>query len=111
LNNLLEYKGYLGTVEYSAEDNLLYGKIIGISSLILYEGSSLRMLKKDFKDGVNNYLLFCKTKKITPEKPIDGFLNVQISPALNAQLFSYSAKHNQSPDQTVEEALRNYITA
>ena len=32
--NVLEYKGYTGTVEFSAEDNILFGKVIGIEGLI-----------------------------------------------------------------------------
>lgn len=38
MKNLLEYKGYYGSVEYSREDALLYGKVLGINSLISYEG-------------------------------------------------------------------------
>ena len=34
--NVMEYKGYSGTVEYSAEDNVLYGKVTGIRSLVSY---------------------------------------------------------------------------
>lgn len=35
----MEYKGYCGTAQYSAEDNVLFGQVIGINSLISYEGS------------------------------------------------------------------------
>lgn len=34
MKNYLEHKGYQGTVEYSAEDECLFGKIIGINDLI-----------------------------------------------------------------------------
>ena len=38
----LEYKGYKGSVEYSKEDNCLFGKVQGMSkALILYEGDTL----------------------------------------------------------------------
>ena len=30
----LEHKGYTGSIEYSEEDGLLYGKVLGIKSLI-----------------------------------------------------------------------------
>ena len=29
---MLKYKGYSGTVEYSAEDDSLFGKVVGIGS-------------------------------------------------------------------------------
>ena len=44
----LEYKGYKGSVEYSKEDNCLFGKVQGLSkALILYEGQTLDELRKD----------------------------------------------------------------
>ena len=52
----LFFKGYHGSVEYSSEDNCLYGKVLGIRSLLLYEGSSLDELQADFEDCINEYL-------------------------------------------------------
>ena len=56
MNDVLEYKGYFGTVEFSAADNVLFGKVIGINSLISYEGNSVKNLKKDFEGAVDEYL-------------------------------------------------------
>ena len=57
----LEYKGYKGSVEYSKEDNCLFGKVQGMSkALILYEGDTLEELRKDFENGVDSYLEACK---------------------------------------------------
>lgn len=35
MKNTMEYKGYIGSVEFSEEDCILYGKVMGIHSLIL----------------------------------------------------------------------------
>ena len=37
MNNTMEYKGYVGSVEFSEEDGLFYGKVMGIRALISYE--------------------------------------------------------------------------
>ncbi|MEK3641638.1 antitoxin HicB [Lactobacillus crispatus] len=34
----LSYKGYYGSLEYSLEDDTLYGKVIDINGLLSYEG-------------------------------------------------------------------------
>ena len=53
--DFLEYKGYKGSVEYSKNDNCLFGKVQGMSkALILYEGNTLEELRKDFEDGVDS---------------------------------------------------------
>ena len=34
MNNTMEYKGYIGSVEFSEEVALFYGKVVGIRALI-----------------------------------------------------------------------------
>lgn len=69
MENILEYKGYTGTIEYSEEDNLLYGKLLGIRSLVLYEGETVDQLIHDFHEAVDDYLDLCDSEYIIPEKP------------------------------------------
>ena len=53
----LKYKGYSGSVEYSEEDNCLYGKVLGMSkNAITYEGQDLAELKQDFEGAIDDYL-------------------------------------------------------
>ena len=44
MNNTMEYKGYIGSVEFSSKDIILYGKVQGIRALISYEGSTAKEL-------------------------------------------------------------------
>lgn len=57
---MIQYKGYVGSVEFSEEDSVFYGKVMGISSLISYEGENEKMLLNDFHAAVDDYLEFCK---------------------------------------------------
>lgn len=41
---LQEYRGYVGSVEYSEEDCVFFGKLIGIRDLVSYEGKTLELL-------------------------------------------------------------------
>ena len=38
----MEDNDYVGNVEFSEEDEVFFGKVIGIRSLISYEGSTVR---------------------------------------------------------------------
>lgn len=111
MKNAMEYKGYFGTVEYSASDNILFGKVIGINSLISYEGSSLEELKSDFEGAVDDYLELCAENGIEPEKNYKGTFNVRIPPELHRSLALYSASHNQSLNASVEAAIELYIAS
>lgn len=60
MSNLLSYKNYNGTVEYSNEDGCLFGKVIGIKSLLSYKGDSIKELENDFRHVIGEYLTDCK---------------------------------------------------
>ena len=107
--NALEYKGYFGTVEYSSANNLLFGKVIGINSLISYEGDSLQSLQKDFTEAVDDYLSLCAETGIEPDKSYKGSFNVRVSPELHKSLAAFSAAHNQSLNTVVEDAIQKYV--
>lgn len=65
--DVMAYKGYTGSIEFSAEDNVYFGKIIGIRSLISYEGETAKELLEDFHGAVDDYLALCKENGIVPE--------------------------------------------
>jgi len=47
-SNILEYKDFIGSVNYSDEDECFYGKIEGINDLVTFEG----VLRKGVKKGL-----------------------------------------------------------
>lgn len=49
MSDLLSYKNYNGTVEYSKEDSCLFGKVVGIKSLLSYEGILCRSWNMIFR--------------------------------------------------------------
>ena len=52
----LHYRGFTGSIEYSKEDHLYYGKVLGIKDLVSYEGTSKSELFLDFRGAVNDYI-------------------------------------------------------
>ena len=56
IKNIMEYKGYLGSVEFSEEDEMFFGRVLGIRSLISYEGDNAKDLISDFHAAVDEYL-------------------------------------------------------
>ena len=111
IGNFIEHKGYLGTVEYSAEDNVLFGQVVGIRGLISYEGSSIDQLKADFAEVIDEYLVECEASGKQPQQPYSGKLDIRISPDLHKKLQMYSNSMKLMPDAVVEAAIKNYIMA
>jgi predicted HicB family RNase H-like nuclease len=83
----LKHKGYIGSVEYSEEDNCLFGKVQGMSKdCITYEGETITELKTDFEDAVDVYLNSCKERGVEPRKAFSGSLNIRISPTIHSRI-------------------------
>ena len=56
----LQYKDFIGSVNFSSNDQIYYGKIEGISDLVTFEGNSVQMLTLDFYQVVEDYIKDCK---------------------------------------------------
>ena len=55
MNTILRYKEYYTEIHFSSEDEVFYGKIIGISDLVSFESDSVKGLKKSFEEAVEDY--------------------------------------------------------
>lgn len=108
--NQFKYKNYIGSIEYSEEDNTLYGKVLGIrKSLITYEGSNIQELKDDFINGVEHYLESCKERGIIPEKSYSGSFNVRLTPELHAKIAEKATSIGVSINAFVKETLKKAV--
>ena len=58
-----EYKGYVGSIEYSVKDSIHYGKLLNIKDLVNYEADNIIDLEKQFHEAVDDYLEFKKELK------------------------------------------------
>ena len=56
----VNYKGYIGSVHFSEDDDTFYGKLEAINDLIMFEGESVRELRKAFHEAVDDYIQACK---------------------------------------------------
>ena len=111
MNNTMEYKGYLGSVEFSEEDALFYGKVLGIRALISYEGTNAAELVADFHGAVDDYLELCVQSGAEPEKAYKGSFNVRISPELHKQAVIAAMSHNMSLNSFVETSIQQALHA
>ncbi|MFI3166067.1 MAG: type II toxin-antitoxin system HicB family antitoxin [Bacillota bacterium] len=109
MNNMLEYKGYVGTIEISGDDEILFGKVIGVNSLLSYEGESVAELKSDFEGVIDEYLEMCAEKGVQPEKFYKGSFNVRVNPDLHKKVARYSALVGKTMNAVVEDAIRSYV--
>lgn len=108
MSNVLQYKGYSSRIEYSVEDQILYGKIDGIADLVSFEADSIETIEKEFQDAVDDYLDFCQSIGKEPDKEFKGSFNVRMDPQTHRDLYMNAIKKNVSLNQMVQIACRSY---
>jgi len=105
MNDILQYKGYFASVQFSAEDEVFFGKLLGINDLVSFEGTTVKELKDAFKEAVEDYLETCKELEKDPEKMYKGSFNVRIPSELHRQAALVSAGKNMSLNDFVRYAI------
>jgi len=108
--NYLHYKNYTGSVNFSEEDAIFHGKVIGIKSLISFEGDSVKAITADFRKAVDEYLELCAIKGIEPEKPFKGSFNVRINADLHRKLALTASSRGISLNAMVEDAIQQSVS-
>jgi len=105
MKNVMEHKGYTGSVEYSDEESVLFGKVQFIRALISYEGKDVESLRQDFHAAVEDFLLMCFEKNIKPEQPFKGSFNVRVGRDLHRQIALEAARRGVSLNSLIVAAL------
>ena len=67
MKNILKYKGFIVSVNFSAEDRAFYGKVEGINDLLTFEGTTVEELEEAFKYMVEEHIHDCEQKGIPVE--------------------------------------------
>lgn len=59
----LEYKGYLGQIEYDTEAQIFHGQVLNITDTVTFQGRSVNEVIQAFEDSIEDYLEFCTKEK------------------------------------------------
>lgn len=106
---LPEYCGYIGSIEYSKEDNVFYGSVQFITDMISYEAEDLNELEPAFHKAVDEYIQDCKALKREPNTTCKGSFNVRIPKQLHVELVQYGIKHGISLNKTITIASEKLL--
>ncbi|MCE2935452.1 MAG: type II toxin-antitoxin system HicB family antitoxin [Cyclobacteriaceae bacterium] len=109
MKNALQYKGYSAIVEFSAEDDAFFGRILGIRDVVTFEADNVTKLKKSFKEAVDDYLETCAKMGKEPDKEYKGSFNVRVKPDIHRMAVAKSKALRISLNQLVERVLEKEV--
>jgi predicted HicB family RNase H-like nuclease len=111
MKDLLKYQDFSGTVQFSAEDEVFHGKIVGIDDLVTFEGQSVEELKNSFHNAIEDYLEICESIGKSPHKSYKGSFNIRIKPVVHKKAVLKSTELGLSLNQFVEQAIQQKLTS
>lgn len=111
--NIMHYKGYIGSIEVSEEDDCLFGKVLALphDTMITYEGQTVSELRDDFHGAVDDYIAFCEAEGIEPRKSYSGALNVRLTPEVHSKIAMLAKRAGISINAFIRQAIDKQIAA
>ncbi len=106
---MMEYKGYLGQVEYDDDAGVFHGEVINLRDVITFQGESVDELRRAFRESVDDYLAFCAARGEEPEKPYSGTFTLRISPELHRDIALKARMAGQSLNGWVAALLSEAV--
>jgi predicted HicB family RNase H-like nuclease len=96
---MMEYKGYLGAVEFDDEANLFHGEVVNVRDVITFQGTTVPEIRRAFHESVDDYLAFCRERGEEPDRPLEqelvriaGSHLTEIKKTVNALLLDLASR-------------------
>ena len=106
---MMEYKNFIGVVEYDADAKIFHGDVINARAVITFQGTSAEEIELAFRNSIDDYLDWCKIDGVEPEKPYSGKFSLRLSPDLHREVAITARKMNISINNFVEKAIRDEL--
>lgn len=109
MKDKLIYKNFIGSVHFSSDDNVFYGKIEGINDLVTFEADNVVGLRTAFKEACDDYLEICEQNNKKPFKSFKGSFNIRISSELHRKLNEKAIKLGLPINRLIQKAIEHEV--
>ncbi len=109
MNNTLNYRGFTAKVEFSADDNVFFGRLLGIDAIVTFHAETVEELKSSMKESVDFYIEVCEKKGKKPKKIYSGKLMFRLPSELHARIAETAAKRGKSINEFGKEVFEAAI--
>lgn len=101
----MNYKGYIGRVEFDDEAEIFHGEIVNLRDVVTFQGRTVDELRRAFEDSVDDYLAWCAERGKSPDKPFSGKFVVRVDPEVHRAISAAAQQAGKSLNAWVAESL------
>ncbi len=107
---MIEYKGYIGVVDFDPEINLFHGTVINTQDIITFYGASVTELRAEMQKSLEVYFEVCEEQGKTPDKPFSGTLTIETTPELYSRIALNAARRQLEINVYLQEVLEKVVS-
>ena len=109
MKDVITYKGFIGSVHFSAEDRVFFGKVEGINDLVTFEGATVDELESAFEYVVEEHIKDCEKNNFPLEKSYKGSLNIRLRPELHKKASQKATFEGISLNDYINKAVESKV--
>ena len=102
---MMEYKGYRAAVTFDYEAGVFHGEVVDTRDVIVFEGTSVQQLKKEFRFSIDDYLAVCAERGRTPDKPFSGKIPLRVPPEIHRKAIAAAKAEGKSLNAWLTETV------
>lgn len=111
MNELMEYRGFKAKVQYSADDEVFFGRLMDINDIVIFEGKTVRELKRAMKEAVEFHIEVCEKTGKAVKKSFSGKVLLRLPSDLHARIAEAAARKGKSINEWGKEVLESAVTS
>jgi len=106
---MLKYKDYIGDIEYDAEGKIFTGEVLGLRTVLTFQGRTAEEIEESFKQTIDLYPEMCREDGVSPERPYSGRFNVRIPPGLHREIALHAISERKSINEWVIDTFKRAV--
>jgi predicted HicB family RNase H-like nuclease len=103
--NTMEYKGFTARIEYDGEDEVFFGRLLGLRAVVSFHADTVAKLKREMHVAVNEYVASCERRGEAPEKPLSGNVPLRMPPDVHGRAAVLAEASGKSLNQLITELV------
>ena len=105
MSSTMTHKGQTARIEFDDRDNILVGRLVGITDVVSFHAESVAELRAAFEEAVDDYLETCARIGKAPQQPASGKMMLRVAPEVHSAALMAAQAAGVSLDQWAARVL------
>lgn len=106
---MMRYKGYrAGPIHFDEEHRVSHGEVQDLRDVVTFQGRDADELLQALHDSVDDYLDFCRSRGVPPDRSYSGKMMIRTEPDLHRRI-AYEAAERGMSVKWVTSTLRQIL--